>query len=105
MLVKFAQLENVKVVAAVRPNGEISMARGTGFDLDALSRIGSLGLKLLSRGRSIRSYYLSNNRYQLFMFPLFSHTLIVVGSSEVNVGEVFSTLSHLESQSHLEEEV
>jgi hypothetical protein len=105
MLVKFAQLENVKVVAAMRPNGEISMARGSGFDLDALSRIGSLGLKLLSRGRSIRSYYLSNSRYQLFMFPLASHTLIVVGSSEVNVGEVFSILSHLKSQSHLEEEV
>jgi hypothetical protein len=103
MLVKFAQLEHVKVVAGVRPNGEISMARGSGFDLDALSRIGSLGIKLLSRGRTIRSYYLSNSRYQLFMFPFFSHTLIVVGSSEVNVGEVFSTLSHLES--HLEEEV
>jgi hypothetical protein len=98
MLVKFAQLEHVKVVAAMRPNGDISMARGTGFDLDALSRIGSLGLKLLSRGRTIRSYYLSNSRYQLFMFPLASHTLIVVGSSEVNVGEVFNTLSHLEEE-------
>jgi hypothetical protein len=98
MLVKFAQLEHVKVVAAMRPNGDISMARGTGFDLDALSRIGSLGLKLLSRGRTIRSYYLSNSRYQLFMFPLASHTLIVVGSSEVNVGEVFNTLSQLEEE-------
>jgi hypothetical protein len=103
MLVKFAQLENVKLVAAVRPNGEVSMARGSGLDVDALSRLGSLGLKLLSRGRTIRSYYLSNSRYQLFLFPLASHTLIVVGSSEVNVGEVFNTRSQLESQ--LEEEV
>jgi hypothetical protein len=101
MLVKFAQLENVKVVAAVKANGEISMARGSGFDLDALSRLGSLGLKLLGRSRTIRSYYLSHSRYQLFMFPLASNTpasqtLIVVGSSEVNVGEVFSVRSHLE---------
>jgi hypothetical protein len=98
MLVKFAQLDNVKVVAAVRPNGEISMARGSGFDVDALSRLGSLGIKLLRRGRVIRSYYLSHSRYQLFMFPLPSHTLIVVGSSEVNVGEVFSILSRLEEE-------
>jgi hypothetical protein len=98
MLVKFAQLDHVKVVAAVRPNGEISMARGSGFDVDALSRLGSLGIKLLSRGRVIRSYYLSHSRYQLFMFPLPSHTLIVVGSSEVNVGEVFNTLSQLEEE-------
>lgn len=103
MLVHFAQLENVKLVAAVRPNGEVSMARGSGLDVDALSRLGSLGIKLLSRGRTIRSYYLSNSRYQLFLFPLASHTLIVVGSSEVNVGEVFNTRSQLES--HLEEEV
>jgi hypothetical protein len=103
ILVHFAQLENVKLVAAVRPNGEVSMARGSGLDVDALSRLGSLGLKLLSRSRTIRSYYLSNSRYQLFLFPLPSHTLIVVGSSEVNVGEVFNTLANLES--HLEEEV
>jgi hypothetical protein len=103
ILVNFAQLENVKLVAAVRPNGEVSMARGSGLDVDALSRLGSLGLKLLSRGRTIRSYYLSNSRYQLFLFPLPSHTLIVVGSSEVNVGEVFNTLATLESR--LEEEV
>lgn len=103
MLVNFAQLENVKLVAAVRPNGEVSMARGSGLDVDALSRLGSLGIKLLSRSRTIRSYYLSNSRYQLFLFPLPSHTLIVVGSSEVNVGEVFNTRSQLES--HLEEEV
>jgi hypothetical protein len=103
ILVHFAQLENVKLVAAVRPNGEVSMARGSGLDVDALSRLGTLGIKLLSRSRTIRSYYLSNSRYQLFMFPLPSHTLIVVGSSEVNVGEVFNTLASLES--HLEEEV
>lgn len=101
MLVKFAQLENVKVVAAVKPNGEISMARGSGFDVDALSRLGSLGIKLLSRERTIRSYYLSQSRYQLFLFPLYNNrtihqTLIVVGSSEVNVGDVFSVRSHLE---------
>ncbi len=101
MLVRFAQLEHVKVVAAVKPNGEVSMARGSGFDVDALSRLGSLGIKLLSRNRKIRSYYLSQSRYQLFLFPLYSHTslsqtLIVVGSSEVNVGDVFSVRSHLE---------
>jgi hypothetical protein len=96
MLVKFAQLENVKVVAAVKANGEISMSRGSGFDVDALSRLGSLGIKLLSRARAIRSYYLSQSRYQLFMFPLANQTLIVVGSSEVNVGDVFSVRSHLE---------
>jgi hypothetical protein len=96
MLVKFAQLENIKVVAAVKANGEISMSRGSGFDVDALSRLGSLGIKLLSRARAIRSYYLSQSRYQLFMFPLANQTLIIVGSSEVNVGDVFSVRSHLE---------
>jgi hypothetical protein len=101
MLVKFAQLDNVKVVAAVKPTGDISMSRGSGFDVDALSRLGSLGIKLLSRGRTIRSYYLSQSRYQLFLFPLYtntslSQTLIVVGSSDVNVGDVFSVRSQLQ---------
>jgi hypothetical protein len=101
MLVKFAQLDNVKVVAAVKPSGDISMSRGSGFDVDALSRLGSLGIKLLSRGRTIRSYYLSQSRYQLFLFPLYtnttlSQTLIVVGSSDVNVGDVFSVRSQLQ---------
>ncbi|MGL4611820.1 MAG: hypothetical protein ACRCYY_19435 [Trueperaceae bacterium] len=104
MLVQFAQLDHVKVIAAVRPNGEISQSRGNGFDLDALSRLGSLGIKLLSRGRSIRSYFLSSSNYQLFLFPLGSHTLIIVGSHEINVGEVFNTLSQL-TDAPLEEEV
>ena len=95
-LMGFAKVENIKIVAIVQTNGVIKQSRGSGFDLAAISRIGSMGLKLLSRGRRIHSFYLSNQKGQLFLFPLADHTLIVVGNSEVNVGEVFSTLSTLE---------
>jgi hypothetical protein len=91
-LMRFAQVENIKLVAIVQSNGVIKQSRGSGFDLAAISRIGSMGLKLLSRGRHIHSFYLSHQKGQLFLFPLADHTLIVVGNSDVNVGEVFSTL-------------
>jgi hypothetical protein len=95
-LMRFAQVEHIKIVALVQNNGVIKESRGSGFDLAAISRIGSMGLKLLSRHRTIHSFYLSHKKGQLFLFPLADHTLIVVGNSEVNVGEVFSTLSILE---------
>lgn len=95
-LMRFAQVENIKIVALVQSNGVIQHSRGSGFDLAAISRIGSMGLKLLSRGRHIHSFYLSHQKGQLFLFPLADHTLIVVGNNEVNVGEVFTTLSTLE---------
>ena len=95
-MMHFAQVEHIKIVALVQNNGVIKESRGSGFDLAAISRIGSMGLKLLSRQRTIHSFYLSHQKGQLFLFPLADHTLIVVGNSEVNVGEVFSTLSILE---------
>jgi hypothetical protein len=95
-LMRFAQVEHIKIVAIVQSNGTILHSRGSGFDLAAISRLGSMGLKLLSRGRTIHSFYLSHQKGQLFLFPLADHTLIVVGNSEVNVGEIFSTLSTLE---------
>ncbi len=95
-LMRFAQVENIKIVAIVQNNGVIKESRGSGFDLAAISRIGSMGLKLLSRSRRIHSFYLSHQKGQLFLFPLADHTLIIVGNSDVNIGEVFSTMSTLE---------
>jgi hypothetical protein len=97
-ILKFAQLENVKLVAAVRADGEVAVSRGTGVELSALSRLGLMALRLLKRSGDLRSYYLAHTQGQLFLLTLGSDTLIVMGSSEVNLGAVFATLSTIKEE-------
>ncbi len=98
VVLAFAQVEHAKMVAAVRANGMVISSRGSGYDVDAVARLGIMGLKLLGRKGVIRSYYLLHSQAQLFLFPLGEYAVIMIGTSELNLGEVFATLSTLEEE-------
>ncbi|MEM7735695.1 MAG: hypothetical protein AAF267_07870 [Deinococcota bacterium] len=95
IVMKFAQVEHARLVAAVRENGTIVTSRGAGVDLNSLSRFGLMGLRLLERSGHLRSYYLSHTQGQLFLFCFGRDTVIMLGSSDINVGTVFATLASL----------
>lgn len=92
---RFAQLEQVRLVAVLSRRGEVRFSRGGGLELEALSRIASLGWTLLGRQGQLRAVYLAQPAGQLFLFPLDDALLAVVGHPEINVGLVFATLSTL----------
>jgi hypothetical protein len=93
IVMRFAQVEHAKLIAAVRENGTIVTSRGAGVDLNSLSRFGLMGLRLLERSGELRSYYLAHSQGQLFLFRFGRDTVIMLGSSDINVGTVFATLS------------
>lgn len=95
VLVTFAKLEYVRMVAAIRASGEVALSRGGGVDVAALSRLGLTGMRLLERSGQLRSYYLAYSEGQLFIFPLGAFTLIIIGTVDVNLGSVFATLTKL----------
>ncbi len=97
-ILRFAQIEEVKLVAAIKTNGEIIASRGSGLNLEALSRYGALGLKLLGKSGHLRSYYLGHSRGQLFLLPLGQDTIMVVGNPELNIGAIFAALSMLKEE-------
>ena len=94
VVLEIAKLEHLKFVAALR-GGQIVFARGGGFDADALSRLGTMGLKLLERSGKLRSYYLAHTDGQLFFFPLGPYILSIVGTTKLNMGLVFTALQQL----------
>ena len=96
VVMTFAKLEHVRLVMGMRASGEVVLSRGSSEDIDAIARLGTLALKLLSRSGKIRSYYLAHAATQLFLFPLGDYVLSVTGTQDLNTGEVFSTLSMLE---------
>ncbi len=89
---QFAQLEHVKLVAAIRQKGEVVISRGSGIDLEMFSRVGLIGLRLLQRGGVLRSYYLSHSCGQLFLLVFGQDIVLVMGTSELNVGAVFANM-------------
>ncbi len=91
LVLAFAQLEHVEMVA-VFEGGCVTSVRGDGFEVEALSRLGSLGLKLLGRSGELRTFYVAHSRGQLFLFPFGEVALMLIGSSELNLGLVFATL-------------
>ncbi len=95
---QFAQLEHVKLVAAIRQKGEVVVSRGSGIDLEMFSRIGLMGLRLLERGGSLRSYYLSHSCGQLFLLILGQDIVVVMGTPELNVGTVFANMSTIKEK-------
>lgn len=95
VLVSFAKIEQVRMVAAVAASGAVLLSRGSGIDLTTLSRLGLTGMRLLARSGELRSYYLAYPEGQLFIFPYGDITLIVIGGGEVNVGSVFATWTKL----------
>ena len=95
---QFAQLEHVKLVAAIRQKGEVVISRGSGIDLEMFSRIGLMGLKLLQKGGNLRSYYLSHSCGQLFLLIFGQDIVVVMGTPELNVGTVFANMSTLKEK-------
>ena len=93
IVMQFAQLEHVKLVAAIRQKGEVVVSRGSGIDLEMFSRVGLMGLKLLQRGGSLSSYYLSHSSGQLFLLVFGQDIVVVMGTSELNVGAIFANMS------------
>ena len=97
-VLRFAQLEHVKFVAALRADGDVAAKRGSGMDVDALAQLGLIGLKLLRRSGPLRTYYLAHTQGQLFLLPFGEDTLTLVGAPELNVGAVFNTLTSLKEE-------
>ena len=75
VVLRFAGLEEVKLVAAFGPGGEVACSRGGGFDVGALARFGLMTLTLLRRSAPVRAYYLAHSLHQLFLLPLGGSTL------------------------------
>ena len=97
-ILTFAQLDNVKLIAAFDAAGKSVVSRGDGFDLAALSRLSGMALKLLGKSGVLRSYYLAHSEGQLFLFPHGGYTLMVIGNAELNLGLVFTTLQKLKEE-------
>ena len=97
-VLRFAQLEQVKFVAALRSNGKVAAKRGSGIDVDSLAQLGLIGLKLLRRSGPLQTYYLAHTQGQLFLLPIGDDTLTLVGTPELNVGAVFNTFATLKEE-------
>lgn len=90
MVLKFAQIEQVTQIAAMRQRGQVVVSRGDGINLEQLSRLGLMAIRLLERSGQLRSYYLSHSSGQIFLLPLGQDIVVVAGTPELNVGEIFS---------------
>lgn len=90
MVLKFAQIEQVTQIAAMRQRGQVVVSRGDGINLEQLSRLGLMAIRLLERSGQLRSYYLSHSSGQIFLLPLGQDIVVVVGTPALNVGEIFS---------------
>ncbi len=97
-VLRLAQLEQVKFVAALRSSGEVAAKRGSGIDVDALAQLGLIGLKLLRRSGPLQTYYLAHTQGQLFLLSIGDDTLALVGTPELNVGAVFNTFAKLKEE-------
>lgn len=98
IVLRFAQLEHIRLVAAIRTDGTVVSSRGDGASLEDLARFGMLGLKLLGKVGNLQSFYLLHSLGQLFIFPSKVATLFIVGDTSLNVGAVLSTLTSLKEE-------
>lgn len=97
-VLRFARIDSVKQVAALRWDGEVVEARGQAVELGSLGLLITSSLGLLRRHGSIRSYYLRHDRGQMFLFPVGRDTIIIVGQTDLNLGAVFTALAALEEE-------
>lgn len=98
---RFALIDHVQLVAAVRADGSIPVSRGEGLDLELLSRLSRLTLSLLAKGGALRSLHLGHSLGQLFLFPIGPHLLIVLGSTDLNLGSVTTAFTALALEEEL----
>ncbi|HEX7004815.1 MAG TPA: hypothetical protein VF168_11585 [Trueperaceae bacterium] len=100
-LTRFALIDNVRLVAAVRADGSVPASRGEGLDLELLSRLSRLSLALLAKGGELRSIHLGHSLGQLLLFPIGPDLLIVYGGSELNLGSVMTAFTALALEEEL----
>lgn len=92
---RFALIEQVRLVAAVRADGDVPLVRGEGLDLELLSRVSRLTLSLLAKGGTLRSLHLGHSLGQLFLFPIGPDLLVVYGGADLNLGTVTTAFTAL----------
>ncbi|MEX2535411.1 MAG: hypothetical protein WD273_07380 [Trueperaceae bacterium] len=92
---RFALIDHVRFVAAVRADGDVPISRGEGLDLASLARLSRLALSLLARGGTVRSLHLAHSQGQLFLFPFGHDLLVVFGAAELNLGAVTTAFTAL----------
>ncbi|HHO55439.1 MAG TPA: hypothetical protein ENK21_03550 [Trueperaceae bacterium] len=92
----FSLIEEARAIAIVSTSGKLIDSRGKGFDLDKLASLSNMALMLLKKSGKIRSYHLSVDSSQLFLFPVDKHFVVVIGSQEINFGEVISIFANFE---------
>ena len=100
-ITRFALIDNVRLVAAVRADGSVPVFRGEGLDLELLSRLSRLASGLLSKGGDLRSLHLGHSLGQLFLFPIGPDLLIVYGGSDLNLGSVTTAFTALALEEEL----
>ena len=98
---RFALIDNVRLVAVIRADGSVPVYRGDGLDLDLLSRLCRLSLSLLAKGGELRSLHLGHSQGQLFLFPIGPDLLIVLGSTDLNLGSVTTAFTALALEEEL----
>ena len=98
---RFASIEHVRLVAAVRADGDVPLVRGEGLDLELLSRISRLTLSLLAKGGTLRSLHLGHSLGQLFLFPIGPDLLVVYGGADLNLGTVTTAFAALALEEEL----
>jgi len=98
LLQVFTLVEGTRAVAIVRSDGKLINSRGKGFDINSLAKLSNMALKLLKKSGDIRSYHLLVNDSQLFLFPVAEHMIVVIGSEELNFGEIVSAFAAFEEE-------
>ncbi len=98
LLQQFSLVEEARAVAIVSTTGKLLSSRGKGFDLDKMASLSNMALMLLKKSGKIRSYHLSVDSSQLFLFPVAEHLIVVIGSQEINFGEVISVFNTFEEE-------
>ncbi len=98
LLQVFALVEGTKAVAIVHSNGKLVNSRGKGYDLDSLAKLSNMALRLLKKSGDIRSYHLFVDNSQLFLFPVAEYMIVVIGSEEINFGEIVSAFAAFEEE-------
>jgi hypothetical protein len=101
LVARFAQLEHVQLVAAIREDGSVAVAVGEGPDLGMLARLSRLALTLLAKGGVLRSLHLGHSQGQLFLFPVGPDLLVVFGNVDLNLGAVTNEFTALALEEEL----
>lgn len=97
-VMRFAHLDHVTFVAAVRRGGRVVYSRGGGVDADALARRAASCLALIRRAGSLTTFTLQTGDAVLVLAPMGDDLVVVVGTPNLNLGAVFTARSALQEE-------